>query len=52
MAFDGRPQRVDMDGEVMVVCKFRCLADTAAAGDPLSSSSTDAERSPLSFFYA
>lgn len=52
MAFDGKPQRVDMDGEVMVVCKFRCLADTVAAGDPLSSSSTDAERSPISFFYA
>jgi len=37
---------------VLVVCKFRCLADTNAAGDPLSSSSTDAERSPISFFYA
>ncbi len=52
MAFDGRPTRVDVDGEVMVVCKFRCLADTVAAGDPLSSSATDAERSPISFFYA
>ena len=52
MAFDGKPQRVDMDGEVMVVAKFRCLADRTSAGDPIASSSNDAERSPLSFFYA
>jgi hypothetical protein len=52
MAFDAEPTRTVVDGEVMVVCKFRCLANTLAAGSPLSSSSTDAERSPILFFLA
>ena len=52
MAFDAEPARTIVDGEVMVVCKFRCLANTLAAGSPLSSSSTDAERSPIVFFLA
>lgn len=50
MAFDAEPTRVIVDGEVMVVAKFRCLANTLAAGSPLSSSSTDAERSPIVYF--
>lgn len=52
MAFDGEPTRTIVDGEVMVVVKFRCLANTLAAGSPLSSSSTDAERSPILYFLA
>ena len=52
MAFDAEPTRTVIDGEVMVVCKFRCLANTLAAGSPLSASSTDAERSPILFFLA
>ncbi len=52
MAFDGRPTRTVVEGEVMVVCKLRCLANTLAAGSPLSSSSTDAERSPVLYFLA
>lgn len=52
MAFDAEPTRVDMEGEVMVVVKFRCLANTKAADSPLSSSSTDAERSPIVYFLA
>ena len=52
MAFDAEPTRVDIDGEVMVVAKFRCLANTHAAGSPLGSSSTDAQRSPIVYFLA
>jgi hypothetical protein len=52
MAFDAEPTRVDLDGEVMVVCKFRCLANTKAADSPLASGSTDAERSPIVYFLA
>lgn len=52
MAFDAEPTRVDVEGEVMCVVKMRCLANTFAAGSPLSSSSTDAERSPILYFLA
>ena len=52
MAFDGEPTRVNVDGEVMVVAKWRCLANTTAAGAPLGASSTDATRSPIVHFLA
>lgn len=52
LAFDAEPSRVVVDGEVMVVCKFRCLANTIAAGSPLGASSTDAQRSPIYYFLA
>jgi len=52
LAFDAAPTRVDVEGEVMCAMKFRALANTLAAGSPLSSSSTDAERSPVLYFLA
>ena len=42
MAFDAQPSRVVKDGEVLVVCKFRCLANVDGT--------TEASRSPLSYF--